>query len=348
MSTPGKRKQNSQGHHGLKGGHFGSITGQLSLQSEKLTLYKERKQRGLLRNDEKGGRRKKQIISNDTPTDVMTLSKVKQLSTKCLSSLSYRDQLRLIDVYHKKCSETGTTQCYSLVGQTIFGQRFMDDYPKKPKHAKGSNPRLNARNRMKTIIADERLLRYAVACGMEGSKWTAGGKPHNNLEETIANHLSTLSDANIKVTTSIICQVALQISANAGISCEMPNLKDGFMSRIAAEDVKHMQDLVDSSANSESKYIFSPTNAWIHKFNSRWDFMWSQDYERSVNLIKLLSNMESTLLYTYVMRRLYSIEPGTGRILNCDQAMWYRYYNTTKYWKPRNKKTKRKFNAKKK
>ena len=161
------------------------------------------------------------------------------------------------------------------------------------------------------------------------------------MEPDIATYIGRLADSNVKITNSLIVKCALKISSHNGIVCGLPKAIDEFLTNLDPIDEKQLEEIVEGSlSNAElsddgqiaNKYTFIPTNNWLNKFCERWDWNWGEQHVREVNLTKVLSNLEVSLLFVYVMRRVCNIDGGKGLILNGDQSMWYRCYQTKKQY----------------
>ena len=131
------------------------------------------------------------------------------------------------------------------------------------------------------------------------------------------------------------------MSSHGGIVCGLPKTSDEFLMSLDPSDKKQLEEIVEGSINNaelgddgqiSTKYVFIPTNNWLNKFCERWDWNWSAQHLREVNVTKLLSNLEKSCLFVYVMRRVCNIDGGKGLILNEDQSMWYRYYPIKKQY----------------
>ena len=118
------------------------------------------------------------------------------------------------------------------------------------------------------------------------------------------------------------------------------------MIKLDDENTRILSELVEKSMEKAAKdeegqllkqYIFIPTKRWRSNFGKRWGFMYCKQYDREVNLNKLLSNLEPALLYVYVMRRICDINGGEAKIWNGDQSMWYRLYQANKHWVERDR-----------
>eukprot|EP01083_Nonionella_stella_P054687 144343_1 len=272
--------------------------------------------------------------------DILALetSNISEKQTKCLVGLNFRDQLRVIHKFHELANQYGDELVFSKTGKALFGKKFDTDYPHKKKGERGTNYRQQARERIKQIVNDERRIRHMVAAGLgDRFRFTKGKSPLNPVEELIATQISMLYDANIKITSALIKQIAIKVTTAAGYQCVLPT-NDEFMSHLTESETDNIKQMASKSQNTSSnEFTFTPTAHWLVNFTARYDFMWSNDDTREVNLVKILTNLEPTLLLCFILRRLYGIEPGNGQICNADQSMWYRFYESKKHYKLNNK-----------
>eukprot|EP01083_Nonionella_stella_P110527 323499_1 len=234
---------------------------------------------------------------------------IKAPQPKCFASLTFKDQLKFINVYHKHSAKRGTS-ALSESGRLFAGKKpFESDYKTK-------DQRKNVRGRMNGIIRDERRLRWAVACGMgdKSKRWHTGGKYANRAEPKIAKLLHHLKNQNVKIDKRLRNEIALKITAESGIPCAQPSGDDdSFLQKLDEDEAKRIDAIIDKSREHLKKnnkgevdpnqYIFTPTRKWAVGFNKRWGFEYKANQERGVNMISLLSNLRSALLFVYTMRR---------------------------------------------
>ncbi len=74
--------------------------------------------------------------------------------------------------------------------------------------------------------------------------------------------------------------------------------------------------------------MFKPTNAWRKKFAKLQNLWWTAETKTEIDLFSLLVNLEPALEYVWLMRLIFGIPGGEGRILNADQTMFYRLYQS--------------------
>lgn len=323
LLSPALKIKKAQGHHGMKGATIGKECGKLSLSSPKYKNYQQRLKQGLVDDKSKPGRR---------PSKDKGKKKRDNNSDLCMKRLTFRKQLELIDVYRRLQQELGDSVPPKVAAmREYFGKdRFDADYPTKENKKK-------AKRRLQQILDDEIRLKYAVLSGFgDRQKWTKGGIPNNPIEGDIAKQLDVLSRNGIKITARIITNVALRLSASAGIKCQWTDDCNDLLSILDKEEIEeNMKIINESQENSDDKYgkdVFSPSQQWRSRFMKRYNFGHGNEAGTQTNFIELMTQMEPALTVTYCLRMLYDIKGGEGRIKNADQSMFYRYYETKKSW----------------
>ena len=136
------------------------------------------KNQNLLPDSKKGGRRKRKRSVLDSGEVIIIAPK-----QKCLSKLTFREQLIFIKHYHKNQLKRGNNvPVYIETAKELYGADVFDaDYPNE-------NAKRNARSTKQRMLRDEKLLRYAVAIGMGNQcRWTKGTSYKNNMEPMIAD-----------------------------------------------------------------------------------------------------------------------------------------------------------------
>ena len=81
----------------------------------------------------------------------------------------------------------------------------------------------------------------------------------------------------------------------------------------------------DDPTTSESK-IFTLTSKWRSNFAKGWNLTYRSRTTTCYTLEGVLSQLAPSLEWCYVLRMLYDIPIGEGRIMNADQTMHYCCY----------------------
>ena len=90
-----------------------------------------------------------------------------------------------------------------------------------------------------------------------------------------------------------------------------------------------MNDIVNKSQiDNPNGAVFRPTKSWRLKFAKRHNLSWTAETKTEIDLFSLLVNLEPALEYVWLMRSIFGIPGGEGRILNADQTMFYRLYQS--------------------
>ena len=75
-----------------------------------------------------------------------------------------------------------------------------------------------------------------------------------------------------------------------------------------------------------------PTDMWISRFMIRFNLKKNSGRGTMYSKSGLLCQLVPSLEMTYVLRELFQIPGGKGRILNIDESMTYRYDQEQKKW----------------
>lgn len=333
MLSPALKIKKQQGHHGIKGASVGSQCGKASLDSAKYKNYQQRRQKGLIPDDKKPGRRPSKTPGKRDRKRKRNINDNDEY-VPCMKNLTFVQQLELIDVYHKLRNKLGgnVSPKVDAMREYFGAERFNEDYSSE-------NAKAYARKRLGVILNDEIRLKIAVLCGMgQNQKWTEGAKANNPCEDDIAKQLKMLKSNEVKITARLITNVALRITSAAGIKCQWTKDCDDLISILDKKEIEENMKIINesqSNANINEKYknvVFSPSQTWRSRFMNRYNFGHGNESGTQTNIVELMTQMEPPLTITYALRKLYNIPGGEGRIKNAYQSMFYRFYDAKKSW----------------
>ena len=89
---------------------------------------------------------------------------------------------------------------------------------------------------------------------------------------------------------------------------------------------------IECSKSKPSDKSFWPSPVWISNFMKRFNLKKIQDGVPCTQRWGYCVSSYPSLEMTYVLRELFNIPGGLGRILNIDESMTYRYDQEEKSW----------------
>ena len=89
---------------------------------------------------------------------------------------------------------------------------------------------------------------------------------------------------------------------------------------------------IECSKSKPSDKSFWPSPVWISNFMKRFNLETNSGRGTMYSKVGLLCQLVPSLEMTYVLRELFNIPGGLGRILNIDESMTYRYDQEEKSW----------------
>eukprot|EP01084_Bolivina_argentea_P292338 502550_1 len=309
VSEEGIYTQNQQGHHGIKGANEGKKQGHKSIGHANTLSFLSRLGRGEIANHGRPASEGKKGTKNSSYC-------AKMVNSNKLDFIDTIEQMQLK-------TKTDVVLWKDAAYKTWSKEKVDAEYP-TPDH----------KDQMCKILKrwwrDREEIKTACLCSLgDKNNFRKGGKkPSNPYESIIAQQLRKMYNNRIKIGPHLISHVAANISVAKGMRLKVDTKKDNDIIQMINEEMfNDLNDLVSrSNIDNPNGPIFHITPNWRHKFTRRENFKWKQEHKTETDLFSLLINLEPSLEYVWLMRLIYDIPAGQGRILNADQTMYYRIY----------------------